>query len=136
MNGDYSDHQLIEKYLELRSTLELEQGVFDARMKPLRDGMELIENVFLARFNERKSDNSKVKGVGTAYRSNVMSVKIVDRDKFMQCCFDNWTTFGSDMLQISATKGEVSNFIKNDPNKAPPPGLDVSYKTNINIRRT
>lgn len=133
MTGMISDAQLVEQYLRLKGHIAARKEAHAEELKPYQDGMDTIENVFLARLNERGAENSKTDS-GTAYKSTLMTPKVVARDVFLKFCVDNWSTVGSDMLQVGATKDAVKQFIENSPN--PPPGLEVSFFTRVNIRKS
>lgn len=128
-----SDQQLIEKHLALKAHVAERTAALEAELKPYKDGMAVIENALLERLNERGAQNTKTDS-GTAYKSEIMGIKVVDRTKFLQLCMDAWDSFGADMLDVRATKDSVRQFITD--NGGPPPGLELSYRTNINIRRS
>lgn len=134
----YSDVQLIAKYLELRDTIGVMNDEHAKKIKPFADAMDLIEGVFLARFIERAGPegpaNTKTEA-GTAYRSRVATVKVVDRGAFLEHCIRNWQTGGSDMLQVGAVKDPVKQYLE-EHEDARPPGVTVEWRTNINIRKT
>src|SRR5260370_24950126 len=106
----FTDLELIEKYLEFKDHVDKETAAFEAGMKLYKDGMELIENVFLARLNERGADNTKT-DAGTAYKSRIMKVKVADRDAYLKFCLDNWNEYGSDMLQVGTIKDPIKRYI-------------------------
>lgn len=128
-----TDQQLIEKHLALKAHIDERTAALEAELKPYKDGMAVIENALLDRLNERGSQNTKT-DAGTAYKSEIMSAKVVDRSAFLQVCMDAWDSFGADMLDVRATKDAVRQFVID--NGSPPPGLELSYRTNINIRRS
>ena len=130
---NFTDAQLVEKYLALKTHIAARKEAYEAELKPFTDGMAMIENAFLQRLNERGADNTKT-DFGTAYKSTLLNVKVVDRDAFMQHCIDHWDTYGSEMLNVSALKDPVKQYL--DDNGVSPPGTDVSYFTRVNIRRS
>ena len=134
MTGMITDEQLIEQYLRIKAHVTTRTEAFEAEIKPYKDGMTTIEGAFLARLVERGADNSKTPA-GTAYKSTIMTPKVVKRDVFMQWCFDNWATIGADMMNVTAVKAPVKQFLDDggDPDTI---GLGVSYYTNINVRRS
>ena len=135
--NQYTDFQLIEKYLALKKRAEEMKKAYDAEVEPYTEGMTIIENVIHGRLNERGAQNTKT-DAGIAYKSEIMTVKIVDRDAFLAFCTDKWEEIGDDLLQVKATKEAVKSWmdqgkIGNNPGP-PPPGIEVSYYININIR--
>jgi hypothetical protein len=131
--NDYKDVQLVEKYLAFKAHVAAETEKFDAQIKPYKDGMATIENEFLRRLDERGADNTKT-DAGTAYKSTIHNFKVVDRDAFLKFCTTYWDNGGSDMLNVSAVKDPVKEFMNG--NAMPPPGIEPSSFIRVNIRRT
>ena len=128
-----TDAQLVEKYLDFKSLVASRKEAFEVELKPYVDGMATIENEFLRRLDERGADNTKTEA-GTAYKSTLLNVKVVDRDAFMKYVSTYWSNGGSDMLIVSAAKDAVKQYI--ETNKVEPPGIETSQFTRINIRRS
>ena len=130
---NYTDAQLIEKYLQFRSFVAARKEAHEAELKPYTEGMLVIENEFLKRLDERGSENTKT-DAGTAYKSTLLNVKVVDRDAFMKFCTQYWDKGGSDMLNVSAVKDPVREFMNGG--SVAPPGIETSSFTRINIRKS
>ena len=130
---DYTDEQLVSKYLAIKAKqTELKKG-FEDQLKPYGDAMTLIENMLLARLIERGAQNTKT-DAGTAYKVEHMNVKVEDRDAFVKFSIDHWDTIGSGLLMASPKKDEVRTYLKDHDGQLPP-GLAVSYYTEVNIRK-
>lgn len=147
---NYSDADLIQRYLELRDYIQREQDALDERLKPYHEGMQAIENEFLARLNARVPDEtSKANSAtdfGTAFRTRRMTPKVVDQSAFLQFCFDQWDVGGSEMFKVSPLIGSEDKPTplrewmeeNTDPETKEmkfPPGLEVSRKIGVNIRK-
>ncbi len=130
---DHTDAQLVKHYLALKAHAAGMAERHKAELDPYKKGMETIENVFLARLNERGADNTKTEA-GTAYKSKLMNVKVVDRNAVLKFCLDNWDKIGSDLLQVGATKDAVKQWIESSGE--PPPGIEISHYVNVNIRKS
>lgn len=128
-----TDAQLVKKYLDFKSLVASRKEAFEVELKPYVEGMATIENEFLRRLDERGADNTKTEA-GTAYKSTLLNVKVVDRDAFMKYVSTYWNNGGSDMLIVSATKDAVKQYI--ETNKTQPPGIETSQFIRINIRRS
>lgn len=128
-----TDAMLVEKYLALKAESTALKEKHDAELKPITDSMTLIENAFLDRLNERGADNSKTEH-GTAYKTTLLQVKVIDRDMFLKFCTTYWDTIGGDMLNVNAIKDPVKTYI--EAHNTPPPGVETSQFTRVNIRRT
>jgi hypothetical protein len=126
-----TDAMLVQKYRQLEAHVTTQEKALDTALKPYRDGMAVIKNEFLRRFNERGSTNSKTE-FGTPYKSTIMNVKVVDRDMFLKQCLEHWNVFGGEMLQVGATKDAVKQFI--DAGHMPETlGLEISHIDRINM---
>lgn len=128
---NFTDAQLVERYLALKAKHASMKEAFDAQLKPYADAMDTIENEFLSRLNERGADNTKTDH-GTAYKSTLLNVKVVDQMGFLKFC----TEQGGDieMLNVSALKEPVKRWIEQTGKE--PPGVETSQFTRVNIRRT
>jgi hypothetical protein len=124
-----TDQDLIEKYLEIKAYVEQQEKELSDRLKPARDGMELIKNTLLAWLNERGADNTKTES-GTAYKSRILDVKVIGRQEFLDFALQQ----NPDMLQVGAVKDAVKDFIAE--HERTPPGLETSTTIRINIRRS
>lgn len=129
-----TDLALIERYNALKGHVATQKEAFDNYLKPYMEGMESIENELLKRLNDRGADNTKT-DAGTAYKSTLLNVKIVSREKFLDYVLENWDVIGNDMLMANAQKDAVKQFLENS-NGVPPPGLECSWFTRINIRKS
>ena len=126
-----TDAQLVEKYLALKAKVASMSEAFDAQVKPYKDGMATIENALLALLNERGADNTKTEN-GTAYKSTLLNVKVVDQAAFLTFCLEQGGSM--EMLNIGALKEPVKEWIEETGN--PPPGVETSQFTRVNVRRS
>jgi hypothetical protein len=138
--GDkYSDDQLIAKHQEIKRKVEDLNAKHKEVIAPLNASLELIKNVLLQRLNTRSPDLTKPASTktafGTAYRIREMDLKITDRGLALKFCLENWTTFGSDMLQIGLSKPEVSEYIEQHETKSPPPGCEITRFISVGVRK-
>jgi hypothetical protein len=133
MSAMITDAQLVEQYLKLRAYAVALKEKHDAELKPYAEGMATIENALLERLNERGAKDTKT-DAGTAYKSTILTAKVVGRDEILKFCIDNWSTSGSDMLQVGVVKDAVKQHI--ETTGAPPPGVEISQFTRVNIRRS
>ena len=126
-----TDAQLVEKYLQLKSKVASMSEVFDAQVKPYKDGMATIENALLALLNERGADNTKTEN-GTAYKSTLLNVKVIDQAAFLKFCTEQGGS--AEMMDIKALKDPVKDWIEETGN--PPPGVETSQFVRVNVRRS
>jgi hypothetical protein len=131
---EHSDAQLVQQYRKLEAHVASVEAATSDALKPYRDGMAVIKNEFLRRFNERGSTNTKTE-FGTPYKSTIMNVKVIDRDIFLKQCLEHWAVFGGEMLQVGAAKDAVKVFI--DRGHMPETlGLEISHIDRINMPKS
>lgn len=143
---------LVERWNSLKAHLAAQTKAFSDYCKPFRDEQEQIEGKLLDFLNTNKLNNIKTEA-GTAYKSTLTQPKIVDRDKYLDVCLDNWDDFGNELLQIGAPqiaafelymerrKVWLEAYVKEngqlpDDPSVTPPGTEVNYFTRVNIRKT
>ena len=131
---EFTDKQLIEKYIWMRDLIAVKKDAYNKVVKPYVAGMEVIEKALLARLIQRGSQNTKT-DAGTAFKQEILNVRIADRDAYLQFVRENWDDFGNQMMQLAAPqKDAVRDYI--DKYKAPPTGVEISYFTNVNVRKS
>ena len=124
-----TDLQLIEHYVKLRILVAEKTKALTDALKPYKAGMETIETALMARLIQRGADNTKTEA-GTAYKVEHMNIKVVDREKFLDYALNG----GEDMLLASPQKDAVRQYL--DEHKANPPGVEVSFFADINVRKS
>lgn len=124
---NYDD--LVEKYIKIRDARDALKKQQAEELSRYTNALDKIEKMILADFNET-GQTSATTPHGTAYRSVLTSVKVADRDAFIQFALDG----NSDFLESRANKKAVEAYL--EENGELPPGIDVSRVTNINIRRS
>lgn len=124
--------ELIKRFIELRDFKEARTKQFEADLKPYTDAMAAIENAVSAQIIEMGGESIKTE-YGTAYRTTVMAVKMVDRETFMRFVGDDFAE-RQKFLTSAVTKDEVKTYVEDQ--KALPPGLDVTYLHKTNFRRS
>ena len=130
---DITDKDLIEKYVSMRDFIDVKKKAFEDITKPYKAGMDTIETALLARLVERGADNTKT-DAGTAYKVEHVNVKVVDREKFVEFIMQEWETIGNEMLLAAPQKDAVRQYV--DSNGRSPPGIEVSYFTDVNVRKS
>jgi hypothetical protein len=149
-NQSPSDADLVRVYNEWRAYKEQEEAKLAELLKPAVEAMDAIKGEMLRRLNERSPDvtrkaNSKTEH-GTAFRVRHVRAKVVERDKFLDFCLENWDTVGSDILDVSAVtsgfsdeKGAFYEYVAShrdeQGNEHFPPGLEVERTVSVNIRK-
>jgi|HubBroStandDraft_2_1064218.scaffolds.fasta_scaffold00003_24 hypothetical protein len=128
--------EIIKARIGLDTYLKAEMARLDTYYKPMREWLQAADNKLLELLNEQGCDSFKTEH-GTAYRSVITSVKVEDREKFLDFVLDetNWDKYGNEMLMASPQKDAVKRFAE-EHNGVLPPGLSTSAFTRVNIRRS
>ena len=121
--------ELIDRYVQIRAAKEQlakKQKADNARINTV---MEKIERVLMEQMEQIGSDSIKTKA-GTCYRSIRTSVKVEDRDSFLDFVKSNeaW-----ELLESRAAKSNVEQFL--EQHQDIPPGLSIRRDAVVNIRR-
>ena len=136
---DRTPVELIEEYHKIGDYVKAEAKRFDEFMAPWRMRQDHIEKTLHAKLLELgggEGEKARIStDAGTAYLSTIVTPKIVDRDQYLKFCFDNWSTIGNALLQLSAPhKDTFKEFVEQSQGQVPP-GTTVSSFTRVNINR-
>ena len=121
---------LIERYHELKDTLQEMDLEYAEATKPYNAAIQAIKTECLARLQAQGLQNAKTPH-GTAHLATQTRVSVRDKGEF----FRHMQGSGDfSMLDIRALKEPVKEFVKE--NNANPPGVEVSHWVECNIRRS
>lgn len=125
------DDKLIAGYVKLRDIRAQRKKSFENEDESDRKRMYAIEAELLRRLNERGTDSTSARGVGTAYRNIKSSCTVADWDSFFKFVRENnaW-----EFLTHAASKEAVAAF--REENDDIPPGLNWSETVAIGFRRS
>ena len=126
--------ELVAEYIALDDKLSQAMKAVEEKLKPAKTRMEDIKNALLAMLNEQGAENIKTDH-GTAYKSVIVTPKVVDKLKYLDWVLEDWDTRG-EMLQLGAPQKAALQEYRDDNNDALPPFVEVSSFTRINIRRS
>lgn len=122
--------ELIAKYIEIRDTVALLEAGHKDKLKPYKAAMEAIENALLAEMQEDNITQIKCE-FGTAFQKKWMATKTVDKELLMAYVRD-FNRF--DLLTAAVSKEAVREHLEKT-NDVPPPGVDVTFGIEIQVRR-
>lgn len=128
---DFTIEQLIEHANGLQDHIDAETAKHIEALKPFVDGVSAIKAELLDRLNKQGVQNFKTEQ-GTAYKSTIMSVKVVDRGAFLEHVI---AAAAWDMLPSTAVKDAVKEHLDAN-NGVPPPGVATDNFVKCNIRRS
>jgi hypothetical protein len=125
----YTIAELVTKHNEIKAYLEAEQEAFDTRIKPYKQGLAAILNSCGVLLQEQGQQNAKTED-GTAYLNHGLSVKVDNREKFLEFVTNqNW-----DFLDAGVLKDPVRAY--REQHNADPPGVKCEEFVKCLIRRT
>jgi hypothetical protein len=119
---------LIGRYIALRDHIDQMQKDFETSLVPYKDAMTAIEGAVTVEINALGNGHNSIKTEqGTAFRQEWSSVKVADRESFLDFVFDGRR---EGFLTSAVPKDAVKEFCEAH-NGQPPPGVDVvrGYKT-------
>lgn len=134
----YSDDQLVSRYLELRTFLELEAESQAQFVKPHTEAMTTIANELHARLLQRNPNwqpgmkASGSAGGGTFFLKTSTSTKVADRQTFFAYVLENNAT---NLLTAHVAKEGIEEYQK-EHNDALPPGITVDRFAQLQVRKT
>ena len=144
---------LVQEALAIDDYVKAENKRLSEFLAPYRARAEEIDRILLARMLEQGMPSIKTDH-GTAYKSTIVTPKIVDREAYLDLVMDNYETFGRGLLQVGAPqkaafdeyverrKQEISAYQEANGGALPndvgilPAGVEISSFTRINIRRS
>jgi hypothetical protein len=129
--NQFTDEQLIAKHFELEAVLKRREEDREKEDKPFKDAVTTIKAVLQQRLIERGANHTAT-DAGTAYLSDILNVKVVNRSAFLLYVYMQG---GDDMLLASAQKDAVKTYMQMHDGQNPP-GVETSVFTKINIRRS
>lgn len=122
-------HELIDRYIAIRDKKEAIAKEQKAVMARINSALERIETMLMDQLETAGSESIRTPA-GTAYRSVRTSVKVEDRDQFLDYVRQHE---GWDLLESRASKKDVESFLEEHQDL--PPGLSVRRDAVINVRR-
>lgn len=125
-----NDADLVRKYVELRDRKKQVEERLKEELAPLSNAMDTIEAALLQRMNESGAESIKTEH-GTAYKSKFMATRVADREALMAFVRAKEAFH---LLSAAVSKDAVRDYMEQSGGN-PPPGVDVSFTTNVNFRR-
>ena len=132
--SEWAADRLIKHSLALKDYIAEQSKQFAEYMAPHNKARAQIDAALQKMFTDQKLKNVKTE-FGTAYVSTLLNHKIVDRDAFMKDALTNWQAYGGALMNVTAVTDGVKEFMESHEGK-PPPGVEVSWFSRINIRKS
>jgi hypothetical protein len=133
LGNNVTDDALIAENHKLEDEIKAGLAKFTEWAKPRKDRLKAIEDDLFKRLVERGADSTKTDS-GTAYISNIASVKVDNSEQLFDFAADNWEAYG-DEVKVVISKAGVDKFME-DNNGQLPPGISLSKYSKLNIRRS
>lgn len=121
--------ELILQYRTFRTKIEEIENKAAELVKPFKEGMEIIEN-YLSQYMHQVKLKSLPTENGTAYQTTVTSIKILNREQFIDWAYKNH----KDLLQVSCNKTALKIYEDEKNPKPYPPNIEVTKIKRVNIR--
>lgn len=121
--------EVVGEYVELRDKKLQLKADFDARVKPIDERMEQIENKLLEVFEATGIDSVKT-DLGTAYKSEKSTASVADKSAFLDHIKEH---DDYQLLEVRANKTAVEQY--KEVNEALPPGVNWRSEVTVNFRR-
>ena len=121
---------LVEKYVQLRDKKSELDKAHKEKMAKYNNAMQELEARLLDNLNSMGVESARTPN-GTAYRTVRSSVKVEDRDAFLDFIRENgeW-----EFLESRANKTAVESYLEEQEEL--PPGLSINRQSVVNIRRS
>jgi hypothetical protein len=126
----FTPHQLIEQYIKLRNTKKAIVAEHDAVVAKYDVALEAIENEIFGQMNAQGVKQLK-SDAGTAFQATTLHVRLVDRQAVNHFALDNNGGFG--IFTNAVSKDFVKDWI--EQKGSPPPGVEPTYITKVQIRK-
>ena len=130
MNSQPTHADCIGQYIKLRNFIAARQEAFDAEMQPYHDAMKALEAWGMGILNQLAGDDDEKASLatpqGTLYRKKLLSVKVTDREEWMDFIFDGRR---EGFLTTAVSKEAVVEYM--ETYRSTPPGIETSW-----IRKT
>lgn len=111
--------ELIDKHQEIASYMAAQAAAFAKTMAPFQAAVDLLNGEIKSRLLDGGIQNSKSTNGWTAYISRTLSVKVVDREKYLDFIVnDNWQ-----YLDARVLKAPVEDWIEENQTKRIKDGL-------------
>jgi hypothetical protein len=132
-NSQVTDADLIAENHKTDDLIKAALAKFNEWKKPHADRVKEIEDELFKRLSERGADSTKTEA-GTAYISNLASVKVENPAALFDWIADHWDEYGAD-ISLSIGIKAVRQFM--DANNGQlPPGISLSKYSRLNINRS
>jgi hypothetical protein len=132
-NSAVTDLALVEENHKIEDLIKAAQAKFNEWAEPHKARLKEIEDELFKRLSDRGADSTKT-DAGTAYISNLASVKIEQPDLLFDFAADNWEAYGAE-IKLSIGIKAVRQYM-DDNNGQLPPGISLSKYARLNINRS
>lgn len=147
----YTPAQLIAQYQKVKQLREAVEERHAKELEWYKTSMAALTNALLTMANEQGVNSFSCED-GTAYKSEILNMQVTDEHALLDFAEENWETFGSSLIKVSAIKEPLQNWLEsaegklwlmqnpatgNDAASWRPgaPGVNISYFTKMNVRK-
>jgi hypothetical protein len=123
--------ELVAAYIKYRDYVAAKELALTVELKPYTTAMATIATAMLDQLNASGADSIKT-DAGTAYVSELDSMKVIDREALMDFIFKTGET---QLLLAAVAKDAVRDYMA-EHNNLLPPGVEKSTIRKANFRRS
>ena len=135
-----SNDELIGEHRRIADHVTAQTKAFQEYCKPYREREDWIERQLFIRLAELNKGGPEGKRAsistehGTAYLSTIVTPKVVNKEQWLDWVLEDWDNRGGLLAIGNPVKEAFNEYV--DEHKAPPPHVETSSFTRVNIRRS
>lgn len=126
---------LVAEFVKIREHLARETKRFSDYCAPAKARQDAIAMQLMEILNEQGANALKTEH-GTAYKSVIVTPKIIDREKYLDAVMDHYDLWGAGMLQLGPPKKEALDDFMLAYNGQLPDGVQTTSYVHVNIRKS
>jgi hypothetical protein len=132
-NSQVTDNDLIAENHKLEDQIKAGTAKLNEWAAPLKARTKEIEDDLFRRLVERGADSTKT-DAGTAYISNLASVKVEDKARLFDFIAEHWDEIGDEINLAIGIKAVRAWMDEHDGQL--PPGISLNKYSRLNINRS
>lgn len=122
--------ELVDKYVKIRDKIKAIEAKHKQELEPYKNALALLDTEFIKRMNQ-SGQNALPTDYGTAYKTTKTLSSIADPTIFFDFVETgkHWS-----LIQKRLNNAAITEFI--EEYGSPPPGINVTQKIDVNVRRS
>lgn len=122
--------ELVDKYVKIRDKIKAIEAKHKLELEPYKSALALLDTEFIKRLNTSGLESMNTK-FGTVYKTTKTLSSIADPTIFFDFveAGKHWS-----LIQKRLNNAAITEFI--EEHQTPPPGINVTQKIDVNVRRS